>query len=159
MVPETLSAKFRSTRFFGCFAVTANIPLIIVYCKPKNLLRPFGIADSFRAEPVPVKWASLTSYRIHDKRAGLHPAQSGRRRCPGRLAAGSRYRCGGRRRRHASTNAIGGLHPYHNDHTATGMERSRFSPPFESGSRDVACGTIQNARVPRGAVHRGEQRH
>src|SRR5262249_30930053 len=30
---------------------------------------------------------------------------------------------------------------------------------FESGSRDVACGTIQNARVPRGAVHRGEQRH
>ena len=65
---------------------------------------------------------------------------------------------GGQRRRRASTDGTGRRRPYHNDHTPTGMERSRFSPALESESLDAPRGTVQDAGAPGGTVHRGEQR-
>ena len=91
-------------------------------------------------------------------RAGLRPTQSGGPHRPDRLAADTRYRCDGQRRRRASTDGTGRRRRYHNDHTSTRMERSRLSPALEGGSLDAPRGTVQDARAPRGTVHGGKQR-
>src|SRR5262245_10216965 len=99
-----------------------------------DVLRDHGAAVAW--DPAGTEFVSA----VPGSRAGLRPTQSGRPRGPGRLAAGSRYRCDGRGRRHTSTDGTGRRRRYHNDHTPTGMERSRFSFALDSGSLDAPRG-------------------